>query len=40
MPINEKLMKHLKKEYWRKKWEEIYYAMEMKAKKIINKNNK
>lgn len=33
MPINQKKMSALIKEYGKKKWEEIYYALEMKAKK-------
>lgn len=33
MPINQKKMTALKKEYGTIKWEEIYYALEMKAKK-------
>lgn len=33
MPVNKKMMKSLKKEYWKKKWESIYYAIEMKHKK-------
>lgn len=28
-----KLMDRLKKEYWSKRWESIYYALENKAKK-------
>lgn len=39
-PVNQKLMKKLKSEYGEKKWEEVYYAMENKAKKLISKNNK
>lgn len=28
MPVNQKLMLNLKKEYWKKKWENVYYWME------------
>lgn len=37
MPINEKEMKALKKEYWAKKWEQVYYALENKKKKKEDK---
>lgn len=33
MPINEKKMKALKKEYGAKKGKQVYYALEQKAKK-------
>jgi hypothetical protein len=36
MPINKKMMKNLKKEYW-EKWENIYYAIENKNKGIKRK---
>lgn len=32
MPVNQKKMKALKKEYGPKKGEQVYYAMEQKAK--------
>jgi hypothetical protein len=32
MPVNEKKMKALKKEYGTKKGKDVYYAMENKAK--------
>jgi len=32
MPVNKKKMKNLKKEYGKKKWEKIYYALENKSK--------
>lgn len=37
MPINQKMMKNLKKEYW-EKWEQIYFAIE--NKKGIKKKSK
>lgn len=40
MPINQKKMKALKKQYWAKKWEDIYYALEIKAKKKKKKSKK
>lgn len=40
MPINQKKMKALKKEYGAKKGESIYYALEMKAKKKKKKSKK
>lgn len=33
MPVMKKKMKAMKKEYWAKKWESVYYAMENKMKK-------
>lgn len=33
MPVNKKKMKALKKEYGAKKGEDVYYALENKAKK-------
>jgi hypothetical protein len=32
MPVNQKKMKALKKQYGSKKGEDVYYAMEQKAK--------
>lgn len=37
MPINKKKMSALVKEYGKKKGEEIYYALEAKAKKKLHK---
>lgn len=37
MPINQKKMKALEKEYGKLKWESIYYALENKAKKKSSK---
>lgn len=34
MPINKPMMKSMKEEYWKEKWEKIYYAVEMKNKWI------
>lgn len=33
MPVNQKKMKALKKEYGSKKGKDVYYALEQKAKK-------
>lgn len=40
MPINRKKMAALKKEYGPKKGEEIYYAMEQKAKSKSKRKKK
>lgn len=32
MPVNKPMMKAMKKEYGAKKWEQVYYAVEMKKK--------
>lgn len=32
MPVNQKKMKNMKKEYGAKKGKQVYYAMEMKQK--------
>ena len=37
MPINKKKMGNLKKEYWKEKGEDIYYALENKSKKKSKK---
>lgn len=39
MPINEKKMRALVKEYGAKKGKEVYYAMEQKAKKSAKKKH-
>ncbi len=37
MPVNQKKMKALKKEYGTKKGEQVYYALESKMKKVKKK---
>jgi hypothetical protein len=34
MPVKQKMMKNLKKEYGKKKGEKVYYAIETKKKKV------
>lgn len=40
MPVNQKKMNALKKEYGAKKGEEVYYAMENKAKQKAKRKKK